>query len=115
MSIRSKIFCSLFLLVLAGCQKQTESTQVATTSASAATTGMQAAAASTASSGQVAPQQKKRVWVQYPDPNTPLSPEASLGKQLFLTLPYLPPARCHVRPVMILITRMHLQITCRCN
>jgi len=83
MSIRSKIFCSLFLLVLAGCQKQTESTQVATTSASAATTGMQAAAASTASSGQVAPQQKKRVWVQYPDPNTPLSPEASLGKQLF--------------------------------
>ncbi|MBC3863537.1 cytochrome-c peroxidase [Undibacterium jejuense] len=85
MSIRSKIFCSIFLLALAACQKQTESQQVATNSASVATTRAQTASASTSavSASQVATQQKKRIWVQYPDPNTPLSPEASLGKQLF--------------------------------
>ena len=67
MSMRSNAIAASVsvLLLFSGCQKQAESPMKSTASA------------------QHKPMPAKKIWVEYPSPDTPLSAQAQLGKQLF--------------------------------
>ena len=71
---------SVFLL-LSACQKQAE--VPANASSNSATTPAANAGVNPAVNPPPKPAAAKKVWVDYPNPDTPLSPQAQLGKQLF--------------------------------